>query len=108
MTGGVDLPDASSRLLLGVSEGRKVGSLLTAVSGSPAEGGKVAGGEASGLAGGVEGESSASVLSLANGYANMAVGHISLSVSALDTVSRFRLDLRGHFAAEGESLPGVP
>ena len=38
VTGGVDLPDASSRLLRGVSEGRKVGSLLTAVSGSPAEG----------------------------------------------------------------------
>jgi len=49
------MPDASSRLLRGVSEGRKVGSLLTAVSGSPAEGGEVAGGEASGLAGGVEG-----------------------------------------------------
>ena len=77
MTRGVDLPDASSRLLRGVSEGRKVGSLLNAVSGSPAEGGEVAGGEASGLEGGVARESSASVLSLANGYANMAVGHIT-------------------------------
>jgi hypothetical protein len=104
----VDLPDASSRLLRGVSEGRKVGSLLTAVSGLPAEGGEVAGGEASGLADGVEGESSASVLSLANGYSNMAVGHTSLSVSALDTVSRFRLDLYGHFAAGDESLLAVP
>ena len=85
--GGVDLPDASSRLLRGVSEGRKVGSLLTAVSGSPAEGGEVAGGEASGLAGGVEGESSASVLSLANGYANMAVGHITFCVCPRHRVS---------------------
>jgi len=65
--GGVVLPIASSRLLRGVSEGRKVGSLLSAVSGSPAEGGVVAGGEASGLAGGVEGRSPASVSSLANG-----------------------------------------
>jgi len=78
------------------------------VSGSPAEEGEVAGGEASGLAGGVEGESSASVLSLTNGYASMAEGRISISVSALETVSCFRLDLRGHFAAGGESLPGVP
>ena len=108
MTGGVDLPDASSRLLRGVSEGRKVGSLLTAVSGSPAEGGEVAGGEASGLAGGVEGELSASVLSLVNGYASMAEGRISLSASVLDTVSGFRPDLRGHFAAGGELLVGVP
>ena len=105
---GVDLPDASSRLLRGVSEGRKVGSLLTAVSGSPAEGGEVAGGEASGLTGGVEGELSASVLSLANGYASMAEGRISLSASVLDTVSGFRPDLHGHFAAGGELLVGVP
>jgi len=105
---GVDLPDASSRLLRGVSEGRKVGSLLTAVSGSPAEGGEVAGGEASGLTGGVEGELSASVLSLANGYASMAEGRISLSASVLDTVSGFRPDLRGHFVVGGELLVGVP
>jgi len=104
VTGGVDLPDASSRLLRGVSEGRKVGSLPTAATGSPAEGGEVAGGEASG----VEGELSASVLSLTNGHASMAEGRISLSVSALDIASRLRLGLRGHFAAGGESLPGVP
>jgi len=38
----------------------------------------------------------------------MAVGHVSVSASARDIVSRFRLDFRGHFAAGGESLPAVP
>jgi len=105
--GVVDLPDASSRLLRGVSEGRKVGSLLTAVSGSPAEGGKVAGGEASGLARGVEGSH---LRVFYRWPMDMPIWprDTSLTVSALDTLSRFRLDLRGHFAKGGESLLAVP
>jgi hypothetical protein len=46
---------ASSRLFRGLSEGRKVGYFHSGVSRSPAEGGEVAGGEASGLEGGVDG-----------------------------------------------------
>ena len=66
MTGGVVLPIARSRLLRGESEGR-VGSLLSAVSVSPAEGGVDDGDEASGLEGGVGKRSPVSELSLANG-----------------------------------------
>ena len=55
MTGGVVLSIASSRLLRGESEGRKVGSLLSAVRASPAEGGVDAEGGASRLEGSVDG-----------------------------------------------------
>ena len=54
-------------LLAGKSEGRKFGSLLSAVSVSAAEGGVDAGGEAGGLEGGVGRESPVTELSLANG-----------------------------------------
>ena len=49
------LPIASSRLLRGESEERKVGSLFSAVPAPPAEGAVDAEGEASGLEGGVGG-----------------------------------------------------
>jgi len=65
--GGVVLPIASSHLLREESEGKKVGSLLSAVPPSPAEGGVDVEDEASGLEGGVGGGSPASMLSLANG-----------------------------------------
>jgi len=54
-------------LFRGESEGRKFGSLLSAVSVWPAEGGVDAGGEAGGLEGGVGRESPVTELSLANG-----------------------------------------
>ena len=98
---------ASSRLLRGLSEGRKVGYFLSGDSRSPAEGGEVAGGEASGLAGGVEG---GHLRVFYRWPMDMPIWpwDTSFSVSARDTVSRFRLDLRGHFATGGESLPAVP
>jgi hypothetical protein len=67
VTGGLFLPIASLRLLRVVSEWRKVGSLLSAVPVSPAKGGVVAEGHASGLVGGGCGKSPARELLLANG-----------------------------------------
>jgi hypothetical protein len=64
--GGVVLPITSSSLIRGEKEGRKVGSLLSAVC-TMAEGGVDAEGAACGLVGGVGGGSPVSELSLANG-----------------------------------------